>query len=337
MTTVSTTQTDLDAATLDRLRGALSATLKGMQASVIGQEGPVRLLLLGLIAGGHVLLEGPPGVGKTLMVRSLAVATGLSFARVQFTPDLMPADITGANVLVPDSEGRNRLEFHPGPIFTQLLLADEINRATPRTQSALLEAMQEGTVTAGGATHKLPSPFFVLATQNPIEMEGTYTLPEAQTDRFLFRVDVAYPDQATLAGILTSTTGTQQAAQTQTITPDDILALQQLVRAVPIAPEMVDAIAKLVLTTQPSSPLATDEVRRNIRFGLSPRGAQALVMAAKAHAMLEGRNHVASADVRAVLPAITGHRVQLNFEGRANGIDIAQLVQGLFDKTVGKL
>lgn len=320
---------------LQDLRAALAATLKGMQSSVIGQEGALRLLVIGLIAGGHVLLEGPPGVGKTLMVRSLGTATGLSFSRVQFTPDLMPSDITGANVLVPGADGRNRLEFREGPIFAQLLLADEINRATPRTQSALLEAMQERTVSAAGQTLKLPNPFFVLATQNPIEMEGTYALPEAQIDRFLFRVDVDYPDHGVLSGILAATTGHETTVQAQTITPEQILKLQDLVRAVPIADALRDAVARLCILTQPGSPDATDEVKRNIRFGLSPRGAQSMVVAAKANAMLSGRDHVAKEDLRAVLGPVTRHRMQPSFEGRANNVDVDAMLSRLFDQTVG--
>lgn len=328
---------DPDAETLDRLRRALDATLVGMQASVIGQTGPMRLLLIALIAGGHVLLEGPPGVGKTLMVRSLATATGLSFSRIQFTPDLMPADITGAMVIVPDADGRNRLEFRKGPVFAQLLLADEINRATPRTQSALLEAMQEGTVSAAGQSLALPRPFCVLATQNPIEMEGTYSLPEAQVDRFLFRVDVDYPDVDVLSGILAATTGSTTAAAAQTITPDDILALQALVRAVPIAEPLRRAVAALCIASQPTSPDAPADVRRNLTFGLSPRGAQSLVLAAKAHALLSGRAHVAVADLRAVLHPVSCHRLQPNFEGRASGFDSQALMVRLFDQTVGRV
>ncbi|MGZ9810197.1 AAA family ATPase [Pseudoroseicyclus sp. H15] len=323
------------AAELTRLRAALAGTLTGMRTSVVGQEGPLRLILTGLIAGGHILLEGPPGVGKTLMVRSLAEATGLGFSRIQFTPDLMPADITGAMVIVPGEDGRNHLEFRRGPIFAQLLLADEINRATPRTQSALLEAMQEGTVSAAGESMQLPKPFFVLATQNPIEMEGTYQLPEAQIDRFLFRVDIAYPDSEMLSGILAATTGGASAEQAQTITPEDILALQRLVRAVPLAERLRAAVAELCVRSQPGSPDAPEEVKRNIRFGISPRGAQALVLSAKANAMIAGRDHVAVEDLRAVLGPVTGHRVQPNFEGRASEIDVAALMRRLFDQTVG--
>ncbi|MFA5581072.1 MAG: AAA family ATPase [Paracoccaceae bacterium] len=328
---------DAEIAALERLRSALQATLDSMQVTVIGQHETLRLLMTGLIAGGHVLLEGPPGVGKTLMVRSLGNVTGLSFSRVQFTPDLMPADIVGAMVLVPDDEGRNRLEFRKGPVFAQLLLADEINRATPRTQSALLEAMQEGTVSAGGESMPLPKPFFVLATQNPIEMEGTYSLPEAQIDRFLFRIDVPYPSAEMLADILAATTGATIAEQVQTITPEEIIELQHLVRSVPLAEPLRNAVAQFCLTTQPGSEQATKDVRKFIRFGISPRGAQAMVLAAKANALLVGRNHVAVDDLRAILLPVARHRVQLNFEGRAADVDVDALLHDIFAQTIGRL
>lgn len=331
------TQAEDGAAQLTALRQALVSTRASIATTVIGQQGVVDLMLIALMAGGHVLLEGPPGVGKTLMVRSLARAAGLSFSRVQFTPDLMPADITGASVLVPGADGRTQLEFRKGPIFAQLLLADEINRATPRTQSALLEAMQEGTVSAGGTTMDLPKPFFVLATQNPIEMEGTYTLPEAQIDRFLFRIDVPYPDQDVLTGILTATTGTAQDMLTQAMTPQDILALQGHVRSVPIATAIQQAVARFCLATQPGGDTADRDVSRYVRFGVSPRGAQSLVVSAKAHAFMADRNHVSVADLRAVLLPVMRHRVQVNFEGRAANIDIDKLLLRLFDQTMGKL
>lgn len=338
MTAISPQSASDDAiARLSALREALARTRTAIATTVIGQETVVDLMLIALMAGGHVLLEGPPGVGKTLMVRSLAKVAGLSFSRVQFTPDLMPADITGASVLVPNAEGRTQLEFRKGPIFAQLLLADEINRATPRTQSALLEAMQEGTISAGGTTMDLPRPFFVLATQNPIEMEGTYTLPEAQIDRFLFRIDVPYPDAEVLTRILTATTGSEMAELVQAMTPDDIIALQHHARSVPIATAIQEAIARFCLATQPGDPFADKDVARYVRFGVSPRGAQSLVVAGKAHALMAGRNHVSVADLRAVLLPVMRHRVQLNFEGRAADIDIDKLLLRLFDQTMGRL
>lgn len=321
---------------ITRLREVAHAVGAAMRKVVVGQDGAVDLMLVGLLAGGHVLLEGPPGVGKTLMVRSLAKAAGLSFSRVQFTPDLMPADITGASVLVPDAEGRTTLEFRKGPIFSQLLLADEINRATPRTQSALLEAMQEGTVSAGGATLALPRPFFVLATQNPIEMEGTYSLPEAQIDRFLFRIDVSYPSETALAQILDVTTGARWGDPEQAATAEDILALQDLVRTMPIAASLQAAVARFCIATQPSEGKADSDVARYVRFGISPRGAQALVLAAKAHAFMHGRNHVAIEDLRAIMLPVTRHRVHGNFESRAAGIDIEAVLLRLFDTIMDK-
>ncbi|MDT8858123.1 AAA family ATPase [Paracoccaceae bacterium Fryx2] len=331
------TAIDPDLATLERLRAALQATRASVATMVIGQPQALDLMLIGLIAGGHVLLEGPPGVGKTLMVRCLAQVSGLSFSRIQFTPDLMPADIVGAMVMVPDADGRNRLEFRKGPVFAQLLLADEINRASPRTQSALLEAMQEATISSAGISTPLPRPFFVLATQNPIEMEGTYSLPEAQIDRFLFRIDVADPDQDTLTDILTATTGAAAANRTRTITPDDILQLQALVRSVPIAEPLRRGVARLSVATQPGRSDTDATVTRHVRFGISPRGAQALVLGGKAHALLAGRNHVAVADLRAVLLPVVRHRLQLNFEGLASNLDADALMLRLFDQCLGHL
>lgn len=317
-------------AELERLQSALSETQASIGRMVLGQQGAIEQLLLSLMAGGHVLLEGTPGVGKTLLVKALGAATGLSFARIQFTPDLMPADITGSMVLVPDANGHRTLQFERGPVFSQILLADEINRATPRTQSALLEAMQERTISAAGRSMDLPEPFFVLATQNPIEMEGTYSLPEAQIDRFLFRIDIAYPSEDTYTSILDATTGTAQTQLSVTLPEADILALQTFVRSVPIAEHVRRAIARLSLMTQPGSDQATKDVNRFVRFGLSPRGAQALVLAAKARALYSGRFNVSFEDVEAVLTPATRHRVQLNFEGRAEGLSLDKMIAGLF-------
>lgn len=326
----------VDTAMLNKMLDALAKTRDEIAKAVVGQKDVVDQLLIALICGGHVLLEGAPGVGKTLLVRTLGTATGLSFARVQFTPDLMPADVTGSLALTPDEHGNSRLEFQPGPIFTQLLLADEINRATPKTQSSLLEAMQEHTVTVAGQSMPLPAPFFVLATQNPIEMEGTYRLPEAQIDRFLFKSDVQYPSEDDLDAILDLTTGADIPTPEQVLGPDDILLLQKLVRQVPIADHVRRAIARFALVTQPNQPGVPDQVRRYFRFGLSPRGAQSLVLAAKGHALLSGRYNVSFDDVRAVLGPVLRHRFQLNYEGEAEGIDPDSVLTSLLDGEVRK-
>jgi MoxR-like ATPase len=315
-----------DLATLASARTALGKV-------VVGQTDIIDELLVCVIAGGHALVEGAPGLGKTLLVRSLAEVAGLSFSRIQFTPDLMPADITGTLALVYDAEGRPTTRFQPGPIFGQLVLADEINRATPKTQSALLEAMQERTVTVAGTEYPMQRPFYVFATQNPFEMEGTYTLPEAQIDRFFYKVVIEYPSEAVLDAILAQTTGTGQVEPEQTMTPDDILRLQRRVREVPIAEHVRRGVVRFVRSTLPTETGADERVRRYVRFGVSPRGAQALVLAAKAHALVDGRYAVSLEDVRAaVLPALR-HRFQLNFEGVADGVDTDALLLDLFEST----
>ena len=324
-----------DVAALERALAGLQRLRREIGRVVLGQDDVVDQLLIALVAGGHVLLEGAPGLGKTLLVRTVSVAAGLGFARVQFTPDLMPADVTGTMVLVRDEFGGGRLEFQPGPIYTQLLLADEINRATPKTQSALLEAMQEHTVTAAGKSLPLPSPFFVLATQNPIELEGTYVLPEAQLDRFLIKIVMPLPGEEVLDAILDRTTGDGLAEPERVVSPDDVLAFQRLVREVPVASHVRRAVARFLLATHPEGESASAEVRRFVRFGVSPRGGQALLLAAKAHALLQGRFNVAVDDLRAMLRPTLRHRFQLNFEGAADpNVDAERLLERVFERTV---
>ena len=293
---------------------------------IVGQRDVVRHVLICLIAGGHALLEGVPGLGKTMLVRTLARVLDLKFARIQFTPDLMPADIIGTDILEEAEDGRREFRFQPGPVFTNLLLADEINRATPKTQSALLEAMQECTVTVANRSYILEPPFLVLATQNPIEMEGTYPLPEAQLDRFLFKVNIEYPSSQELVEILNRTTGEVEPEVGLVADGAAVLAMGALARQVPIASPVADYAARLVIATHPESEGSPEMVRRYVRYGSSPRGAQALILGGKVTALLAGRYNVAFEDLRAVALAALRHRVLLNFEGQAEGVSTDDVV-----------
>lgn len=305
---------------------------------VVGHEEIVGHVLTALLAGGHVLLEGVPGLGKTLLVRTLSDTLDLQFSRIQFTPDLMPADISGTTLLVEDSEtGRRFFQFEPGPIFANIVLADEINRATPKTQSALLEAMQEQGVTVAGKRHALSQPFFVLATQNPIEMEGTYPLPEAQLDRFLFKLIVLSPTLADLTAIVDRTTGADSPGATKVLTGEDVLAMRAVAREVPIAGHVREFAVRLVLATHPTSEAAPDTARQFVRFGASPRGAQALVLAGKIRALLDGRYSVAYEDIQAVAAPALRHRIILNYEGEAEGISTDSIVAAALDKTIAAM
>lgn len=310
-----------------RVRGLLAELAEAIRTEIVGQDEVIRLTVDGLLAGGHVLLEGVPGLGKTLLVKTLAQVTGLGFGRVQFTPDLMPADITGSQIF--DRE-TGQLRFQPGPVFTNLLLADEINRATPRTQSALLEAMQERAVTAGGQTYPLPSPFFVLATQNPVEQEGTFPLPEAQLDRFLYKLVVPFPSEEELAEIARRTTGAARPRPRQVLTPGELEEASALVRQVLVAPPVLDYAVRLVAATHPDrSP--SDRVRRFVRYGSSPRGLQALILGAKVAALRDGRWGASFTDVAGVaLPALR-HRLVLGFEAEAEGVSPDDLVREVLD------
>jgi MoxR-like ATPase len=296
---------------------------------IVGQSVVVRDVLICIIGGGHALLEGVPGLGKTLLVRTLSDALELNFGRIQFTPDLMPADITGTNILVEDQEGRRRFAFQEGPIFSNIVLADEINRATPKTQAALLEAMQDKTCTVSNVVHPLAQPFFVLATQNPLEMEGTYPLPEAQLDRFFFKLLIPYPSGDDLSEILRrTTTGLSAAAQIAADGPT-ILAMGRLARQVPIANHVSDYVVQLTLATHPENAEAPPIIRRYVRYGASPRGAQAIVLGAKIRALMEGRLNVSFEDIHAVtLPALR-HRVILNFEAESAGKDTDEILLDL--------
>lgn len=296
---------------------------------LIGQDEVLRETLIALLSGGHVLLEGVPGLGKTLLVRTLAAALDLAFSRIQFTPDLMPADITGTTILREDEEGHRDFVFQSGPLFGNLVLADEVNRATPKTQSALLEAMQEHTVTAGRETRQLPAPFFVLATQNPLEMEGTYPLPEAQLDRFLFKIVVPFPSPETLRDIgRRSVTGPQSVAPV--LGRDQIVDMIAAARAVPVATPVLDYAVAVVLATHPvSTPL--ESIRRFVRAGASPRGLQALVNAGQVRALLQSRYNVSIEDVRALSVPALRHRILLSFEGQAEGLTTDALIQEILD------
>lgn len=293
---------------------------------IVGQEEIVDGALIALMGGGHVLLEGVPGLGKTLLVRTLSQVLDLSFNRIQFTPDLMPADILGTNIVMETPGGRREFQFQHGPIFAHLLLADEINRATPKTQSALLEAMQEHSVTAGGKIRTLEEPFFVMATQNPIDQEGTYPLPEAQLDRFFFKLLVGYPSGGELSEVLTRTTEGRKVAIERVLAKDELLRLMDLVRQVPVASHVKDYAVRLVLASHPKTDTAAPIANQYLRFGSSPRGAQTLLLAGKVRALTDGRFNVSMDDIQvAALPALR-HRLILNFEAEAEGITTDHVV-----------
>jgi MoxR-like ATPase len=300
---------------------------------IVGHRDVVDGALTCMLAGSHALLEGVPGLGKTVLVKTMAEALSLHFSRIQFTPDLMPADIIGTTVIDEDAKGGKAFEFRKGPIFANIVLADEINRATPKTQSALLEAMQEHRVTVAKRSYTIEEPFFVLATQNPLEMEGTYPLPEAQLDRFFFKLHVSFPKREELHTILDRTTGAAETAITAVLSRDEILAMQKLVREVPVARHVQDFVIRVLQATHPDNPEATDLTKRFVRFGASPRGAQSVLLAAKIRALFEGRFAASIDDVRQVCFPALRHRVLLNFEGEAEGIKTDQVIQEILSQT----
>ena len=300
---------------------------------IVGQRNIIDEVLISIFAGGHCLLEGVPGLGKTLLVRTLSEVLDLEFRRIQFTPDLMPADIIGTNMVVESEEGRRRFEFQKGPIFGQIILADEINRATPKTQSALLEAMQERSVTAGGTTYDLPPPFFVIGTQNPLEMDGTYPLPEAQLDRFFFKILVGYPSREDLSTVLERTVDRFESERRVLMSGAEIEEWKRLVLSVVVAPHVRDYGVRLILATHPDGPFTVPSTNKYVRYGASPRGLQALMLAAKIRALLDSRFNVSFADLRASAPAVMRHRILLNFEGEAEGVTPDVIVKELLEKT----
>jgi MoxR-like ATPase len=315
--------------TADKFRWTAAEIEKEVGMVIVGQQVLVRQTLITLLAGGNALLEGVPGLGKTMLVRTLSQAILCSFSRIQFTPDLMPADIVGTNLIVEGDDGRRQFQFEPGPIFANLVLADEINRATPKTQSAMLEAMQERSVTVAKATRPLPEPFFVLATQNPLEMEGTYPLPEAQLDRFFFKIDVPFPTAEDLVLIANRTTGESVPMAQPAADGAIIIQMQALARGVPIAEHVTAYAARLLKATHPQDSAAPQEVQRYVRYGASPRGMQAMILAGKIIALLDGRYNVAYDDIRKAATPALRHRLILNFDAQAEGVTTDAVVQTL--------
>ncbi len=312
----------------------LDAVRNEIAKIIVGQKDVVDGVLICLLAGGHVLLEGVPGLGKTTLLRTLARVLHLRYSRIQFTPDLMPADIVGSMIIETDDRGSKALRFQAGPIFSNLVLADEINRATPKTQSALLEAMQERTVTSGNTTHELEAPFLVMATQNPIEMEGTYPLPEAQLDRFLMKILVSYPSREELNRIVERTIQKEEVHLSQIVDRDAILRLRGTCREVLVAPHVQEYAINMVMATQPGTPTAHDIANKYIRYGSSPRGAQALVECGRVLALMRGRLHLSSDDVREVAAAVLRHRIILNFDAHADGHTAETILQPILERTL---
>jgi MoxR-like ATPase len=328
---------------IERFGSDLGRLEETVRSVLVGGDEVLDQVLTTLLAGGHCLLEGAPGLGKTLLVRTLASALGLTFNRIQFTPDLMPADVTGTTILSEDEGGLKTFRFQPGPVFGHIVLADEVNRATPRTQSALLEAMQERGVTVAGTRHELEDPFVVLATQNPIEMEGTYPLPEAQLDRFMLKVTLSAPSETELVEILARTTGPEPALPDAVLDRGQVLALRALVREVEAAPEILQYASRLVVASQPDGPTPAEAARRWLRYGASPRAAQSMILAGKVSALRDGRMNVSLDDVRRYAVPALRHRLIPSFEGEASGLganDIAEeIVKTTPDvpPTVGRL
>jgi MoxR-like ATPase len=327
-TTAAAPASELSAEAFSDLAAGIEREIKRV---IVGQDELVRHALICLIANGHALLEGVPGLGKTMLVRTIADVIDCTFNRIQFTPDLMPADIVGTNVLI-EQDGQRQFRFQPGPVFSNLLLADEINRATPKTQSALLEAMQEQQVSIARDRHKLDPPFFVLATQNPLEMEGTYPLPEAQLDRFLFKLWVPFPSEEDLVQIMERTTGNDTPQAGKAADAAQIVTMQRLARSVPIAPHVTAYAVSVLAATHPDGPRAPALVKEYVRYGGSPRGAQALVLTGKIHALLQGRYNVSVDDIRAVAMPALRHRVIRNFEGEAEGITSDAIVRAVLEQ-----
>ncbi len=320
-------------AACDGFRRDYAAVKREIQKAIVGHEQIIDGVLICLFVGGHALLEGVPGLGKTALIRTLSQALNLKFSRIQFTPDLMPADVIGTNVIMESETGHREFTFVHGPIFAQIVLADEINRATPKTQSAMLEAMQERQVTAGGKLRKLEDPFFVMATQNPIEQEGTYPLPEAQLDRFFFKLLVEYSNRQELKDILDRTTTNVKVEIQPVLDGPGIVAHQQLVRRVHVAPHVQDYAIRCVLATHPKGEFAVPMVNQFLRFGASPRAAQAITLAAKVRALLDSRFHASFQDIKDVMKPALRHRLILNFEGEAEGITTDMIVEKIIAET----
>ena len=316
-------------ADMGELQRVFEALRDEVKRVIVGHAEVVENVLIALLVGEHVLLEGVPGLGKTLLVRTLGRVAHISFGRIQFTPDLMPADITGTNIVVDTESGGRAFSLQKGPIFANVVLADEINRATPKTQSALLEAMQERSVTIAGQTHYLTEPFLVLATQNPLEMEGTYPLPEAQMDRFFFKLHVEYPTCGELQEILKLTTQDEMPEVRQVCTPEDLVRMKHTVRQIPVAEEVMKQVVRLIMATHPESDRAHDRVRQYVRYGASPRAGQALILGAKLKAVLDGRYNVAWQDIAVLAKPALRHRILLNFEGQANNVSPDHILDDL--------